>query len=347
MAEEKSSARRRVPGARKIAMAAVGIGLSVAGVWWVFHDVDGDELVASAGRIRPLWLLGSIAVYWLGLVLLRAVLVRHLVAPVGALRLSQAYRYICIGFLANNVLPLRAGEVARSAALARGARVSFTSVVGSLAVERMLDLAMVALIGLAAIQVAPLPEAVRTAALASGGALVVGFALLAVFARRRRARGDAAPAAKAEAGRPLWTGILGIWDRFSAGFGAFGTGRGIALSGAMAAGIWTLALATMLLRLAAFDLEPSLPIVLVLLASLGFGVAVPSAPGYVGTYHAAAVFALELFGVDHDTAAAYGLFSWIVDIGLSSLAGAVSLSVEGVALADLRARSGAGGADRR
>lgn len=314
---------------RRAAFVAVGFALSAAGLWYVFHDVDAAALLRSAERVRLLPLLGSLASYWAGLVLLRSVLVRHLLRSVGDVTLGQAYRYICIGFLANNVLPFRAGDVARSVAIHRGSGIRFPSVVGSLAVERMLDMMMVAAVGLAAIQVAPLPAGVRIAALISGGALGVALAVLTILARRSRAEKD-------EPGGRWRAGVWNLWVRFSAGFGALGTARGVLFALALAVLIWILALATMLFRLAAFDLEPSLPVVLALLASLGFGVAVPSAPGYVGTYHAAAAFALQLFGVESGLAAAYGLFSWIVDIGASSLAGGICLPIEGLRLAELR-----------
>jgi uncharacterized protein (TIRG00374 family) len=325
---------------RRIVFAAAGAILSAVGIWWVFHGVDPDALLGSSHRIRILPLLGSLAVYWLGLVVFRALLVRHLLAPVGRLRLLQAYRYICIGFLANNVLPLRAGEVARSVAIHRGAGIAFASVVGGLAVERMLDLLLVALLALGAIRVAPgLPDAVGTAALGSAALLGAGFVAL-LFLARRHGRSTAGPAGADGRELSLPGRVKTLWLRFSAGFGAFGTARGAGAAGALAVGIWALALVTMLLRLWAFDLEPSPAVALVLLAGLGFGVAVPSAPGYVGTYHAAAAFALSLFGVEHQVAAAFGLFSWIIDIGGSSLAGAVSLSVEGMRLGDLRRREG-------
>lgn len=317
-------------GRRRFAFAAVGAALSVAGIWWVFHRVDPAALLGTAHRVRPWPMLASLAVYWAGLVVLRAFLVRHLLAPVGRIGLAQAYRCIGIGFLGNNVLPLRAGDLARSVAIHRGTGIGFAPVVGSLAVERMLDLALVALLALAAIRVAPgLPDGVGSAALVSAIVLGAGFAVLVFLARRRRgaAPGSALPGPARE-----------LWGRFSSGFGSFATAGGVAVAAGLAIGIWLLALAVMLLRLSAFGLEPDPALALVLLASVGFGVAVPSAPGYVGTYHAAVAFGLGLFGFDHDVAAAFGLFSWIMDIGGSSLAGGICLSLEGLRLGDLRRR---------
>jgi uncharacterized protein (TIRG00374 family) len=311
-------------------MAVVGIALSAAGLWYVFRGVDVDDLLGTVDRIRVLPLIGSVAAYWCGLVLLRSVLVRHLLRSVGTLKLIQVYRYICIGFLANNVLPFRAGDMARAAAISHGSGIRFPSVVGGLALERMLDLVMVAIIGLIAIQVAPLPRSVQLVALISAVVLLLALVAFTLIARRKWSEKEGGAEGKGKT--ILWN----LWVRFSAGFGALGTARGLLVAAALAVGIWCMAVVTFMLRLAAFDLAPSLPLVLVVLTSLGFGVAVPSAPGFVGVYHAAVTFALELFGYKHEVAVGFGLFSWIVDIGMGSTFGAISLSIEGLGLKDLR-----------
>ncbi len=326
--------------AKRSIFALLGITLSACGLAYVFRDIIfGDvtigehfkELIASTDRIEILPMLGSVAVYWLCLIVLRSLLVRHLLKPVGDLRWAQAYRYICIGFLANNVLPLRAGEVARSAAIHKGANLSFPSVVGSLALERMLDMALLASIGLAAIQVAPLPGSVRTASIFLSVLLGIGFVTLIILARRRRSN------EQPQKGRGLRARLQNIWIRFSAGFGALENTRGTLIAVGLAICIWAVALATMMLRLEAFGLPSSLSWGLVLLTCIGFGVAVPSAPGYVGVYHAAIMFALvEGFDVEPVIAVAFSWFSWLLDVGVSSVMGAASLSIEGLKLGELK-----------
>jgi uncharacterized protein (TIRG00374 family) len=330
----------RSNGVRRSIFALLGISLSVCGLAYVFRDIifgnvsvgeHFKELFASTDRIEILPMLGSVALYWLCLIVLRSLLVRHLLKSVGDLRWVQAYRYICIGFLANNVLPLRAGEVARSAAIHKGANLSFPSVVGSLAVERMLDMTLLAVIALAAIQVAPLPGSVRTVSIFLSVLLGIGFITLIILARRRR--GEEQP----KKDRGLRTRLRNIWIRFSAGFGALKDTRGTLIAVGLSICIWAVALATMMLRLEAFGLPSSLSFGLVLLTCIGFGVAVPSAPGYVGVYHAAIMFALvEGFGVEPVIAVAFSWFSWLLDVGVSSVTGAISLSIEGLKLGELK-----------
>ncbi len=332
-------------GLRKFLMGVIGLSLSACGLAYVFRDIIFGDAEFSArmaemfgtmqDKIRVVPLLGSIAIYWMIVVVIRSFLVRHLLSPVGNLRIPQAYRYICIGFLANNVLPFRAGEMARSAAITRGSGISFPSVVGGLALERMLDMTMVVFIALAALQMAPLTDAVRTLALTMGGALLVAFVVMVILSRKKRTLRPPDPS------RRLRTFVWNLWVRFSAGFGTMGSLRGMLVAIALSMAIWAAVLGAITLRLAAFDLPASLPYGLVLLTSLGFGLAVPSAPGYLGVYHAAVAFSLELMGIPTTMAVAFGWFSWFIDIGISSLTGAISLSVEGLKLGDLKTGGGA------
>jgi len=325
--DTRSSASR----VSRLVIPVIGVGLSVAGLAYVYRDFDFGALLASAAHIRLLPLAGTVAAYWLGTVVVRAVLVRHLLKPLGNVGVVGAYRYICIGFLANNVLPFRTGELARSAAIHKGAGLPFPSVVGSLALERMLDMGMVAAIAFLALQVAPLPALVRTAALGTAALVAIGLVAVVVLARREWREADAG----ARGPLPL---VWNTWVRFSAGLKAMSSPRAIAVAIALVAALWALALASMALRLEAFGLDATPSLALTLLTCLGFGVAIPSAPGYVGVYHAAAAFALELHGVDHATAAAFALFSWILDVGVGSALGAVSLSIEGLKLGELKRR---------
>jgi hypothetical protein len=321
----------------RLIIPALGVALSIAGLAYVYRDFDLGALLASSSRLRLLPFAGTVAAYWVGTVLLRSLLVRHLLRPIGVVGVLATYRYICIGFLANNVLPFRAGDVARSAAIHRGTRMPFSSVVGGLALERMLDMGMVAVIAFLALRFAPLPDAIRTAALGSAGAVAVGLVVVVVLARRQRREADAGGMG------PIRAFAWNTWVRFSAGFGAMGSARAIAVAVVLIAAVWAMTLATMACRLEAFSLAASPSLALSLLTCLGFGVAIPSAPGYVGVYHAAAAFALELHGVDHNTAAAFAMFSWLIDVGIGSAIGAASLSIEGMRLGELRRREPATG----
>jgi uncharacterized protein (TIRG00374 family) len=219
-----------------------------------------------------------------------------------------------IGYMANNVLPLRAGEVVRiyvvarrlRAASGRPASESFWLVAATLGVERVLDsLALVLILG-ALVLVIPVPAVFQWAAMTLLALDAVGIALLVAVTRNP----------EAARGRIVrWTGR---WPRLTRITGRIFDVALRGLEGVRARAHllpllgWTIVLwlcpaaaAWSMLRAVHLDL----PFVAgwTVLAFVGLGIAVPSAPGYVGVWHAAAVLAVTIFGVPASTAVAYAL----------------------------------------
>lgn len=314
---------------RKTIITILGVVFSVLGLMYAFRNVKIDDLLESAGRVQFLPLLGSVFVYWAGLVVVRVFLIKYLLASAGTLRFSRMYRCVCIGFLANNILPFRIGDVARSAAISKASNIKFSTVFGSMALERMLDFFMVALVAFAAIQLGPVPENIQIAAILSASILGAAFLIFMFVVRRNHEEIEDHP-------NRIKLLIWNLWVRFSHGFSAFKSVKGIVYVFAMAVGIWVLCLISVALKLAAFDLPWDLATSLILLSAIGLSVAIPSAPGYVGVYHAAVTLVLVNLGIDEPVAAAFGLFSWAVDILSGNLLGAVSMVMEGMSLSDLR-----------
>ena len=66
-----------------------------------------------------------------------------LLAPIAAVPYRRVLGYTYIGYLANNILPARLGELVRSHALGEGEGISRTTVLGTVVVERIVDTVMV------------------------------------------------------------------------------------------------------------------------------------------------------------------------------------------------------------
>jgi len=219
-----------------------------------------------------------------------------------------------IGYMANNVLPLRAGELVRIYAAARRLRAveplsatqAFWLVAATVVIERVLDSLAIVLILAILVFVIPVPAAVEWAA---GIVLVidlVGVALLVTAAW--------AP----DLGRRLVARVTGRWPRLArAALGTFD----IALRGlqgirtpahavriaAWTVAVWLLPALSAWTMLRAVHLDLPLVAGWVVLAFVGLGISVPSAPGYLGVWHFAARLALDIFGVAPATAVAYAL----------------------------------------
>ena len=219
-----------------------------------------------------------------------------------------------IGYMANNLLPLRAGELVRVYVAARRLRAQRRDSLGgslwlagaTVVVERVLDSLTLVLFLAVLIFVIPVPRALQYAAaliLAADAVAAAALVLLAIApdrARRLLARLCRRwPALEARA-----TGVLDMVVRGLEGV------RPPAHLGPLV--VWTV-IAWALPVLGAWTLLRAVHLELPFLAGwtvltfVGFGISIPSAPGYIGVWHAAAVLALSMFGVSQATALGYAI----------------------------------------
>src|SRR5216117_2002743 len=162
----------------------VGLVVTLALLTWALHDIDPRELVGYLRRADPLLLLAAVALATLTFPL-RTLRWQLILRDVGGQRLPllPLWHATAIGFMANNLLPVRAGEFARAYAAKQALPVRFTTALASVGVERVFDGLM--LVGLLAVALAApsFPHAATIggtslAAIARGGAALFGAVLV-------------------------------------------------------------------------------------------------------------------------------------------------------------------------
>src|SRR5262245_9578845 len=135
---------------------------------------------------RPGWVV-AIVMASLASVYLRAQRWRVLLRPVAEVPLAPALSATAIGFGAAAVLPLRLGEFVRPALLARSTGIRMSAGLSSVVLERLFDVLLVVGCFLLVSFLYPLPDNIRYGAWALAALSVMGFLVLLVIQRRRRA----------------------------------------------------------------------------------------------------------------------------------------------------------------
>lgn len=289
------------------------MSLSALLLWWAFRDVDVDEALGYLRSVRVGWLLAAVVVatslFPLRLFRWHLLLRREDGQPYPWLPLWHA---IAMGFAANNLLPFRAGELVRTVAASRLTGARLTTSLASVAVERVFDaLTIVGLLAVAllmpgmppGLSVAGIPVqrvattgGVLAAVALFGAALVVAFPRTAEHVIRRIVPSDRVALRLVEM-------IAGIRQ-----------GLGVLQSPARLAGVvvWSVVLwlvngLSFFLAFHAFDLPVNFAGAIVLQGVLAFGIAVPSAPGYIGPFEAAITAVLAVYGIGPNQAVAYAV----------------------------------------
>jgi uncharacterized protein (TIRG00374 family) len=321
-----------------VAGGAVSVGLVV----WLLRSVDLPELGRQLAATQWWWVVPAVAVGPLGL-WARALRWRYLFPPdsepPGLVPANM------IGYMANNILPLRAGELVRVYVAARHLRAergmtaeqSLWLAGATVVVERVLDSLSLVLIMAVLVFVIPVPPALEYAAAVILALDAVAAAVLVALA--------VAPGPT----RAVLTRLTRHWPRL-----ARRAERGLdmvllGLTGVRARAhllplaawtvlIWALGAVGAWCLLRAVHLDLTLIAGWTVLAFVGFGISIPSAPGYVGVWHAAAVLALAIFDVSQAVALGYAVLYHASQFVPITLLGWIFLLREHVSLGEATGR---------
>src|SRR5919204_1938458 len=163
---------------------ALGMVLSVALLWWAFHDIEWARVSLEIRRAN-LWLLLLSAIAATGIFPLRARRWRTILDPVEPnLPFGPLWRATAIGMMVSNIVPARAGELARAYALSREVpRVPFSTAFASLAVDRVFDALLVLLLMFGAMVLPSFPAggSASVTRYAVGGVVFVAVVLVGLY----------------------------------------------------------------------------------------------------------------------------------------------------------------------
>jgi len=319
----------------------VGSLISAACLWYAFKGVNLSAVASAMGRVGVLWVVASVVVGLSSLVI-RAIRWRLLLVAVRSVHMGPLTSATFIGMMANNLLPARLGEVVRAWVLARREQIPVPTVLASILVERLLDvLAALTILGLC---LAGLPELgggatgllkrAGLAVLLAVAAAVVGLLLVLRFRERLLWACDRW---SIQQGRAWLSRGLELFHRFLDGLCVFRSGAQVAVVAGLSLVVWAAAIACFQVLAEGFGLgltpvQTALVFVIVL-----FGVAIPSAPGFVGTFHGFCVAGLGMVaGIDPTQAAAYATLlhgsQWVAinTVGIGCLLADRSLTWAGV-----------------
>jgi glycosyltransferase 2 family protein len=118
--------------------AWLGIGISLVFLFIAFRGQDLGEVRDALGEVNYWYLLPALALYFLG-VWIRALRWSALLRPVIVVRPRETFPIVIVGYMANNVLPLRTGELVRAYVLGRRFGVRKTTSLATIAIERLFD----------------------------------------------------------------------------------------------------------------------------------------------------------------------------------------------------------------
>lgn len=320
---------------RKIQIA-IGVIVTVLLVWFLFRDTDWAEVGNALRHASVPWILLSV-VFVVVAFFFRAQRWSYIVRTAGPVPFSVLFDATQIGFMANFVLPARAGELVRAVVLARLTGFPMTKCLAFGFLDRVTDLvSLFVLLALTVLAYRPdhavtLPHGFELPQWAAGllepsairnGAGMVALAILVL----------AAAMVLLYVNTPLVLRISGaivglvsarlaerlnhLIQHFADGLSVLQSWR--AMLGAVFFSLltWLVSALAVWAGLVAFGIDGPWYTSMLVLAMTSIAISAPSTPGFVGAFHLGVMLGLFLAidGISADHAKAYAIFAHLANV---------------------------------
>jgi hypothetical protein len=315
-----------------------GLVITAVAVLALIYLVDFDQMKQALAladyRVLPLVLL-----FFFGTLVSRSMAWRTVLME--RARFRDCFLTLNQGYLLNNVLPFRLGELGRALLMGGRVNIGFWQALSSIVVERVFDLGIAAGLLLATLPFVVGADWARSAAMVSLVVVVIGFAMLFVMARRpelftRLVERITSPLPK-----------LSHWLKdklasFLEGLSALKNAPRFLTVAFWMLLTWFFNVAWYFILMRSFfpDQNNGGPATWLWaafsIAVASIGVAIPSSPAYIGVFEAALVLALGRgFGANESTVLAYAVVAHILYFVITGIIGVIEFGQQGESVSEI------------
>ncbi|MEW5766526.1 MAG: lysylphosphatidylglycerol synthase transmembrane domain-containing protein [bacterium] len=316
----------------------VSILLSIFFLWLAVRGVDLDEMIEAIAKVSWVYII-PIGVVSLSTFILRAFRWRYLLSYEKHIRLHSLFSYTIIGFMANNVFPLRIGELVRAYIIGKKEEISKIRSLATIIMERIFDgLSLLFFLTLVLLYHPGFPDWVKEMGLMLAPVFFLAFGGLIVLEWHQDwflkfthwLTGHISP--------KLSSRVVGSLQSFIHGLAILRRIDHLLITFFLSLALWVVYAGMFYLALQAFHIH-HLPLYasLFVLTVTAFGVMLPSSPGFIGPFQYFCAKALLLMGLkDKSLALSYAFFLHAIQYVLITLVGLGYLWKENLSFSDLK-----------
>ena len=286
------------------------LGLLISGILLIviFRQVDINQLYNELHALSYPLLLAAITCLLLTLIV-RAWRWGYLMEPVKPTKMSNLFPATSIGAAMDMLLPVRMGDLIRAYLLSRKEDISSFACLGTIVVEKVFDLLVILVIGFVTIvainftaEKSSLPAKLPSTLYILAGLILVLSLLIWVSIVKTAWLNNFIQVRLTFLPVKMHTFLKRTLSSFIQGLQSFGRPDGLLQIIFLTCLLWGLFALSNLLILHAFGLSLPYYSALLILVFQILGVTVPSSPGFIGTYHAAVITGLSVFGISSEAA---------------------------------------------
>jgi uncharacterized protein (TIRG00374 family) len=311
----------------------IGLLVSLFFLYLVFRQIDFAALTRAFGEVNYFIVFLAVCFHFVGFHL-RALRWKYLLLSLKRIRVRELFPYLAIGYMANNVLFLRLGEVVRAHVVGRAYDLSRSSMLAVILAERLFDgISLVLFFGFLVL-ILPLQESLRSPLILASilfGSVAVGVFLLPFIEKTFLVQGFFKLFERNSKLKRLLVSLLAFLE----GLKTLKSFRAVMLVLFSSVIIWMVEAGMFWIIAQSFPLDLTLAQCALIALVVGLSTLIPSGPGYVGTYEFFFVSVATSFGVERNMAVSYAFithfaqwlpitlvgfyYAWKMNVSLTSL----------------------------
>ena len=318
----------------------LGVVITLVFLVIAFRGQDFNAIRQALRDFNYIYLIPALALFFTG-IWFRAVRWRILLKPVVEISSRDVFPIVIIGFMANNILPLRAGELARTYALSSKTGAKKSATLATIAVERLFDgITMLGFI-LVSATVISLTSNLRHLAILAFIIFTCGILFLVLLTLSGNWRDRIMQIVLGPLPETMADRIEQMAESFLVGLGVLRRRRDLALVAAYSVIAWSFEASTYWMIAKGFG-DPLAAAMTPAAALLTTGVAnlatlIPSSPGYVGPFETGVKWVVEgALGVNGSLALSYAILIHATLFFPVTILGLIVLWRERISLGQLR-----------
>ncbi len=305
----------------KVITTLAALLLAAGLLFWSLRGIEWKEVFSIIAHARPLP-LAFCCLLASGALFLRAFRWRILLTAEAPIGVAIAFWATAAGYFGNNFLPARAGELVRTFMISSRSPLRKAYVLTTAFAERVADaIALVVITGLVLLFLPNQPLWLAGAARGFAAIGLVGVLSIALLPRMEALAKRLLHHLPGSSG--LKFKLTHMLEHSLRGLRAFHDGKRLIGFIGLTVVIWCMDATSTVIGSRALGLDITFPVAFLLIAALGLGSALPSAPGYVGIYQAVAVTVLVPFGFTRTAAIAYILLAQALSYLVIGIWGAI------------------------
>jgi uncharacterized protein (TIRG00374 family) len=313
----------------------LGILISAVLVYWSFSGINLQDIIHDLRKIQP----GYVVIFIFLVILMqwmRSYRWGVILQPLEKIDQLSLFSVTSVGFLAISAIPARIGELARPYLIAKRSSIKMSSALGTIIVERILDSFSVLAIAVIVLLLNDLPSwMIKSSVLLFILTLLMFCCIVGLIWRRETALRIINRILSKLPGKFAHK-IDELIHRFIDGFQIIANIRLLLYLFFLSAIIWLLDVLAIYLLLSAFGFTLPAMAAFMVMIILIVGIAVPTAPGFIGSWHFSCILALGLFGIAKTEALSFAVVYHFLSIVIVVALGVIFLPFNKFSVSDMK-----------